>query len=237
MLCMSRIFSQFLLIIRVLCSCCIALLPASYAVEAYAISLVGVEGFGMDTLAGTQGKVIKVTNTNNSGEGSLRWALKQAGKRLVVFEVGGVIDLAKKKLLITEPFLTIAGETAPPPGITLIRGGITVRTNNVRISHLMVRPGDNNEAPLSGWESDGISVSGKNAYDVHIDHCSLTWAIDENLSASGPRDKGHDYTSKRITFSNSIIGEALDYATHKKGKHSKGLLIHQQLSVIPFLLH
>lgn len=199
------------------------------------IELKDVNGFGLDTLGGHGGRIIKVTNTNNDGVGSLRWALAQTGKRILVFEVGGVIDLAKQTLNIEEPFLTIAGETAPPPGITIIRGGIRITTNNVRIRHLMIRPGDNNEPPLSGWESDGISVSGPNAFNVHIDHCSLTWAIDENLSASGPRDKGHDFTSKRIAFSRSIIAEALDYSTHKKGKHSKGLLVHdfvQNVAVI-----
>ncbi|MBL4630024.1 MAG: hypothetical protein JKY14_02295 [Paraglaciecola sp.] len=200
-----------------------------------ATSLTGVHGFGIDTNAGQGGKIIKVTNTHSSGVGSLRWAVKQKGKRLVVFEVGGVIDLAKETIRINQPFLTIAGETAPHPGITLIRGGIRVASHDIRIRHLMVRPGDNNEKKRSGWESDGISVSGKDAFNVHIDHCSLTWAVDENLSASGPRNKGHDYTSKNITFSHSIIAEALDNATHKKGKHSKGLLIHdyvQNVAVI-----
>jgi pectate lyase len=199
------------------------------------IALQHVQGFGIDTLGGLQGRVIKVTNTNSKGKGSLRWALNQPGKRIVVFEVGGVIDLEKDTILVTQPFLTIAGETAPSPGITLIRGGISIRTNNVKVRHLMIRPGDNNEPSRSGWESDGISVSGRNAYDVHIDHCSISWAVDENLSASGPRDKGHEFTSKRITFSNSIIAEALDYATHIKGKHSKGLLIHdfvQEVAVV-----
>ncbi|BFM13228.1 hypothetical protein R50072_33810 [Simiduia litorea] len=197
--------------------------------------LDGVSGFGMDTPGGMGGAVIKVTNTQNDGQGSLRWALNQKGKRLIVFEVGGVIDLAKQSLVIDEPYLTIAGETAPAPGITLIRAGIVIKTHDVRIRHLMVRPGDNNEPARSGWDPDGISVSGAFAHDVHIDHCSISWAVDENLSASGPRDKGHNFTSKRITFSRSIIAEALDAATHKKGKHSKGLLVHdfvQDVAVI-----
>lgn len=200
-----------------------------------AVSLDGIAGFGLDSMAGSGGKIIKVTNTNSHGIGSFRWAINQKGKRLIVFEVGGVIDLAKETIRIEHPYLTIAGETAPHPGITLIKGGIRVASHDIHIRHLMIRPGDNNETSRSGWESDGISVSGKNAYNVHIDHCSLTWAIDENLSASGPRNKGHDYTSKNITFSNSIIAEALDNSTHKKGKHSKGLLIHdyvQNVAVI-----
>jgi len=213
----------------------LSLLSLFSQANADGISFTGVSGFGIDTNAGQGGKIIKVTNTHSQGKGSLRWAVNQPGKRIVVFEVGGVINLQTKGIRITQPFLTIAGETAPFPGITLIRGGIRVASHDVRIRHLMIRPGDNNEAKRSGWESDGIAVSGKNAYNVHVDHCSLTWAVDENLSASGPRNKGHDFTSKNITFSNSIIAEALDDATHNKGKHSKGLLVHdyvQNVAVI-----
>ena len=184
------------------------------------------QSFGLTTLGGQDGNVIKVTNLNSEGIGSLRWAVSQPGKRIVVFEVGGVINLAKNNIVISEPFITIAGQTAPEPGITLIRGGIKVITNDVIIKHLMIRPGDNNEKKRSGWETDGIAVSGRSAFNVHIDHCSLTWAIDENLSASGPRDKGHEATSHDIAFTNNIIAEALDNSTHIKGRHSKGLLIH-----------
>jgi len=224
-----RLFKYFSL------SLLLSLLSTISQANSVGISFTGVSGFGIDTNAGQGGQIIKVTNTHSQGKGSLRWAVNQPGKRTVVFEVGGVINLQTKGIRITQPFLTIAGETAPFPGITLIRGGLRVASHDVHIRHLMIRPGDNNEAKRSGWESDGIAVSGKNAYNVHIDHCSLTWAVDENLSASGPRNKGHDYTSKNITFSNSIIAEALDSATHKKGKHSKGLLIHdyvQNVAVI-----
>ncbi|MDN3637558.1 right-handed parallel beta-helix repeat-containing protein [Simiduia curdlanivorans] len=199
------------------------------------LNLASVRGFGMDTPGGAGGQVIKVTNTNGDGAGSLRWALAQSYPRIIVFEVGGVIDLKKSTLVVESPFVTVAGETAPSPGVTLIRGGISVKTHNVRIRHIAVRPGDNHEPARSGWDPDGISVSGALAHDVHIDHCSISWAVDENLSASGPRDKGHDFTAKRITFSHSIIAEALDAATHKKGKHSKGLLVHdfiQEVAVI-----
>lgn len=192
-------------------------------------------GFGLNTRGGHGGSLIKVTNLNSHGEGSLRWAVAQPGKRIVVFEVGGVINLATENIVISDPFITIAGQTAPDPGITLIRGGMRVVTNDVIIKHLMIRPGDNDEKKRSGWETDGIAVSGSTAYNVHIDHCSLTWAIDENLSASGPRDKGHAATSHDIAFTNNIIAEALDNSTHKKGRHSKGLLVHdyvQRVAVI-----
>ncbi|MGX9461251.1 hypothetical protein ACWXWU_08395 [Shewanella sp. A14] len=225
------IFTRFVLITSFLAINFFATSTHSQALP----SLEHVTGFGMDTHGGEYGSIIKVTNTNNQGEGSLRWAISQAGKRLVVFEVGGVIDLQKQTLTIDTPYLTIAGETAPHPGITLIRGGIKIISHDIRIRHLAVRPGDNNEATRSGWAPDAIGASGRSAYNIHIDHCSATWAVDENMSASGPRDKGHEFTAKKITFSNSIIAQALDNATHKKGKHSKGLLIHDFIKNIAII--
>lgn len=105
-----------------------------FAFGAQAVSLANVKGFGADTTAGFGGEVIKVTTLAADGPGSLRAALSQSGKRVVVFEVGGVINLAGTNIDIAEPFLTLAGETAPAPGITLIRGGLSVRTHDVRIS-------------------------------------------------------------------------------------------------------
>lgn len=202
---------------------------------ALAIDLEGVSGFGMDTPGGLGGEVLKVTSLEAKGKGSLRWALEQEGRRVVVFEVGGVIDLEGENLVVHQPYLTLAGETAPEPGITLIRGGLSIRTHDVRVSHLRVRPGDDDQPARSGWDTDAISASGPKARDIHIDHCSVSWAVDENMSSSGSRTQGPDFTSGRVTFSNSIIAEALDYATHRKGKHSKGLLVHdyvQQVAVI-----
>lgn len=196
-------------------------------------SITRESAMGMDTLGGMggqvaegQSRIVRVTNLHSDGEGSLAWALSLARPRVVVFEVGGVIDLAGKSILVSEPFLTVAGQSAPEPGITIIRGGLNIRTHDVRIQHIRVRPGDNLQPKRSGWESDGISVAGENAKDVHIDHVSVSWAVDENLSASGNRYKGHAHTAGRVTFSHCLIAEALDYATHKKGKHSKGLLVH-----------
>jgi len=190
------------------------------------LAFSGAAGFGVETRGGRGGTVIKVTTLNADGPGSLREALSAKGPRIVVFEVGGVIDLGRKGLGIREPFLTVAGETAPPPGITIIRGGISVTTHDVVIRHMRVRPGDAGRPKRSGWEPDGLSTSGGQAYNVVVDHCSFTWAVDENLSASGPRTEGPDATSHRITFSNCIIAEGLDDSSHSKGRHSKGTLIH-----------
>ncbi|HEY7885517.1 MAG TPA: right-handed parallel beta-helix repeat-containing protein [Cellvibrionaceae bacterium] len=194
-----------------------------------------ISDFGMHTPGGLGGQILKVTNLNPSGEGSLAWALAEPGPRVVVFEVGGVINLAGINIDILEPFLTVAGQTAPSPGITLIRGGLSIRTHDVRIEHLRVRPGANDNPAQIGWDTDAIGISRKEARDIHINQCSVSWAVDENMAASGERYKGPEATSGRITFSYSIIAEALDYASHKKGKHSKGLLVHdfvQEVAVI-----
>ena len=182
--------------------------------------------FGMNTPGGQNGRIIRVTTLAATGPGSLDEALRATGPRIVIFEVGGVIDLAKGRLTIREPFITVAGQTAPSPGITIIRGGMSIVTHDVIVQHIRVRPGDAGEAKRSGWEPDGIGTSGGDAYNIVIDHCSISWAVDENLSASGARTEGPEATSHRITFRNCIIAEGLDDASHSKGPHSKGSLIH-----------
>ena len=181
-------------------------------------------GFGTDTPAGKGGRIVKVTTLSRSGPGSLVEALGAKGPRIVVFEVGGVIDLGGRSITISEPFLTVAGQTAPSPGITIIRGGIGITAHDVLIQHIRVRPGDAGRARRSGWSPDGIATSA--AYNVVIDHCSISWSVDENLSASGPRHEGPEKTSHDITFSNCIIAECLHESSHEKGRHSKGSLIH-----------
>lgn len=178
------------------------------------------------TKGGKEGKIIKVTNLNSEGEGSFREAVNSNSPRIIVFEVGGIIDLGKSRIIIDKPHVTIAGQTAPPPGITFIRGGISVTTHDVIIQHIMVRPGDAGEPKKSGWEPDGIATSGGNAYNILIDHCSVTWSVDENISASGSRLEGPENTSHKVTISNCLIAEGLSNSTHAKGEHSKGSLIH-----------
>ncbi len=192
-----------------------------------------VHGFGVQTQAGLDGRVIRVANLNSSGVGSLRAAIDTNEPRVIVFEVGGVIDLQKSTLRISNPHLTIAGQTAPSPGITIIKGGISITTHDVLIQHIRVRPGDAGEEKRSGWSPDGIGTSG--AYNVVIDHCSTSWAVDENLSVSGPRTEGPEATSHDVTVSNCIIAEGLDDSTHEKGPHSKGTLIHDYCRNIAIL--
>ena len=188
-----------------------------------------------ETRGGYGGQVIRVTNLESEGPGSLQAAVDVKGPRIVVFEVGGIIDLKKRTLKVSEPYVTLAGQTAPSPGITLIRGAVSIGTHDVLVQHLRVRPGDAGAAARSGWEPDGLCAAGGKAYNVIVDHCSLSWAVDENLSASGPRLEGPQATAHRITFSNCIIAEGLSHSSHAKGEHSKGSLIHdccQDIAVI-----
>ncbi|SEI01808.1 pectate lyase, PelA/Pel-15E family [Rheinheimera pacifica] len=191
--------------------------------------------FGLDTPGGAGGAMLKVTNLNRSGPGSLAAALAHSGPRVVVFEVAGVIDLERTNLEINQPYLTIAGETAPAPGITLIKGGLRIISHDVIVRHLHIRPGDAGLPKRTGWDTDGIAVTGKDACNVLVEHNSISWATDELVSASGPRDKGPQATSKHITFRYNILAEALDYATHIKGKHSKGALVHDFSRHIAFI--
>ncbi|RVQ68800.1 pectate lyase [Croceicoccus ponticola] len=190
------------------------------------------------TQGGKGGRIIRVTTLAKDGPGSLAEALAAKGKRIVVFEVGGAIDLDRSVLNIAEPFLTIAGQTAPSPGITLLRGGIDVRTHDVKISHLRVLTGDAGQAKRSGWEADAFSTV--SAHDVVIENNTFMWAVDENMSASGPRftgetvDEWRKGTSRNITFRLNFAAEGLADSSHPKGEHSKGSLVHDNTSGIVF---
>jgi len=202
--------------------------------EAPLTAFPGALGWAAATPGGRGGRIIRVTTLDSEGPGSLREAIEADGPRIIVFEVGGVIDLGRKTLKLQNPFVTIAGQTAPSPGITLIRGGMDITAHDVVVQHIRIRPGSAGAEWMSGWDEDGISTVG--AWNVIIDHCSLTWATDENLSASGPRFTGatpaewRAGTSHNITFSNNLNGESLAYSTHSKGEHSKGSLIHDNVT-------
>jgi hypothetical protein len=197
---------------------------------------IAVRGWAADTLGGRGGRIIRVTNLNASGEGSFAQAVAEPGPRIVVFEVGGVIDLQGAAIRVSEPYLTVAGQTAPHPGVTFIRGEFSIAAHDVIVQHIAVRPGEFGKAKKSGWDADGLTVSG--ARNVIVDHCSFSWATDENLSASGPRFNGpapaewYKGTSHNVTFSHNIISEGLRHSTHRKGEHSKGTLIHDNAARI-----
>ena len=195
----------------------------------------GAQGWAAHTPGGRGGQLLRVTSLDPSGPGSLLEAIETPGPRIIVFEVGGVIDLQRRLIDVAKPFVTIAGQTAPPPGITLIRGGLRIGAHDVVIQHLRVRPGEAGAGKKSGWEIDALSTAG-GAHDVIIDHCSLSWGTDETLSAAGPRFQGDSpeewrrNTSHRVTFSSNIVAETLANATHSGGLHSRGMLIHDNVT-------
>lgn len=179
----------------------------------------GAEGFGTDTPGGRGGKVICVTNLNDSGPGSLREACSTPGPRTIVFRVGGVIRL-KKALRITEPFVTIAGQTAPGKGICLRDAVVSVQTHDVVIRFIRARVGASLNEDFD--DQNTLEIHGENCYNIVIDHCSFSWSIDENVGiVSGAHD---------VTFSYNIISEALrqPFTSTKIGKdrsHSMALIL------------
>jgi hypothetical protein len=214
-------------------------LPASAEQPAASTELLAFPaalGWAAHTPGGRGGQVIRVSTLAAKGPGSFLEALETKGPRVIVFEVGGVIDMRGEEIEIKEPYLTIAGQTAPAPGITLIRAGVNIRAHDVVIQHIRVRTGTASMSKRTGWEPDAMGTI--SAYNVIVDHCSLTWSVDENLSASGKRfiganpDEWRRHTSHAITFSNNLLAEGLANATHAKGEHSKGSLIHDNVTDI-----
>ena len=169
----------------------------------------GAEGFGALTPGGRGGRVIEVSNLNTKGPGSLQAACEAAGPRIVVFRVSGIIP---SRVSIREPFITIAGQSAPGDGIC-IRGCLNVNADNVIVRYLRLRPGDH---PLgtNPEERDCFSVRGNN---VIIDHCSASWGVDENTSVYGPYDN--------VTVQWCITSEALYDSIHPKGPHGMGMIL------------
>ncbi|MBX9728385.1 MAG: pectate lyase, partial [Sphingopyxis sp.] len=190
------------------------------------------------TQGGAGGRIIRVTSLAAEGPGTLREAVAAQGPRIIVFEIGGVIDLGRSSIDIREGQVTIAGETAPGPGITIIRGGIDIRTHDVILSHIRVYTGADGQPQRSGWETDALSTVA--ARNVIIRNCSFLWGVDENMSASGPRftgttlDQWRAGTSRNIVFANNLAAEGLANASHPKGEHSKGSLVHDNATGITF---
>jgi hypothetical protein len=155
------------------------------------------EGYGRFARGGRGGRVIEVTNLNDSSSGSLRAAVEAEGPRTVVFRVGGTIYL-KSKLVIRNPYITIAGQTAPGDGICI--SGYTfgmLGTHDVIMRYVRIRVGD------EGGTSDGTGFASSD-HSI-IDHCSISWTIDEACSSRG---------AKNISFQRNIISEALNMSIH-----------------------
>lgn len=179
----------------------------------------GATGFGTRTVAGRGGKVLWVTTLEDQGPGSLRSVLNSPGPRTIVFRVGGIIEL-ESELQIWEPFVTVAGQTAPGGGICLKHAGLVILTHDVLVQHLRVRPG--REGSVKPDTNDALQVLGGNgkptgAHRVVLDHISASWSEDE---LSSTWFGAHD-----ITFSHCIFSEALNRSRHSKHTHSAGLLL------------
>lgn len=198
--------------------------PANCSVN-NALAFPGAFGFGKNTIGGRGGRIVHVTNLNNSGGGSLRWALEGINEpRIVVFDVEGRINL-NEEISVRNPYVTVAGQTAPGDGIVITGGRIHVRTKEVILRGLKIRPGDDPSGDI-GRARDSISIGRTGVTGIEnvvVDHNSLTWAVDETLSIWG--------TVNDVTLSNNLIAEALYDSIHvDEGKtetapHSTGMII------------
>ncbi len=177
----------------------------------------GAEGYGKYTVGGRGGKVYVVTTLEDYDkgetpiEGSLRRAVEKKGPRTIVFAVAGNIML-KRKLDITKDSITIAGQTAPAPGICVGGHQVRIKANNVIIRYMRFRLGDINEEESDALSSNASTEKGT-FNDIIIDHCSISWSTDECASF---------YGNERITFQWNIVSESLRNSIHGKGEHGYG---------------
>src|SRR5690625_1136879 len=164
----------------------------------------GAEGAGKLTTGGRGGEVYEVTTLADSGEGSLREAVS-GDNRMIVFRVGGTIEL-DGGLEVTGSNLTIAGQTAPGDGITIVNNEFNIKGDNIIIRYLRVRAGDTMGTPIDAFK-------GETRRNLVIDHCSVSWGVDECFSLYGNYD---------VTVQYCIIAEGLTMSDHEKGRHGFG---------------
>ncbi len=180
------------------------------------LAFPGAEGAGRLATGGRGGRVLRVTNLNDSGPGSLRAAIEEKGPRTVVFDIGGTIRLAKP-LVIKNGQITVAGQTAPGGGITLRDRVFEIAADDVIVRYIRSRLGDE-----GGIESDAFNITrGKR---IIVDHVSASWSVDETLS-SGSSYKTAADDLRDVTVQWSIISESLRRSLHAKGDHGYGSLL------------
>lgn len=169
----------------------------------------GAEGFGRYVTGGRGGRVYHITNLNDSGTGSLRWALSQPGIKTIVFDVSGTIHLSSA--LNIGGNVTIAGQTAPGDGICVADYPCSIKGSNVIVRYMRFRLGNKNVLldGADGWDGFG----GFDQEDLIIDHCSISWSIDECLSVLG---------NKNTTVQWCLVAQSLVNSGHSKGAHGYG---------------
>ncbi len=179
----------------------------------------GAEGGGMYSFGGRGGKVITVTNLNDSGPGSFREACETGGARIVVFNVSGIIKL-ESPIIVRAPYITIAGQTAPGDGVCIAGESFWVNTHDVVVRHMRFRRG---ETKVTHRDD---SFGGNPVGNIMIDHCSCTWGLDENISfyrhmynPSEGQYKAQDLKlpTVNVTIQNTISAKALDTYNHSFG--------------------
>lgn len=227
---MKRILSFAIAICMVLSVCFVSVSVFADNAELQSNALPafpGAEGGGKYTkgargvLDSGEGKleVYHVTNLNSEGPGSFTDAISQSG-RIVVFDVGGVIDVPGT-VYINNDNITILGQTAPGDGITLTGGDLRIGNGvkNVIIRYMRVRPTNKN-----GQEVDGLG--GQWNSDIIIDHCSTSWCVDEGLTLYAGSAESDTYEQgKRLTVQNTITSESMRMSGHFKGAHGYGAII------------
>lgn len=176
----------------------------------------GAEGGGMYTFGGRGGKVLTVTNLNDDGPGSFRWACEQGGARIIVFNVSGIIRL-KTPIIVRAPYITIAGQTAPGDGVCIAGESFQVNTHDVIVRYMRFRRGNTHV-----WYRED-SFGGNPVGNIMIDHCSCEWGLDENISFYRHMfDLGDKFGKRKeptvnVTIQNTISAKALDTYNHAFG--------------------
>lgn len=193
-----------------------AVLAAAMPAAAQQLAFPGAEGAGRFSEGGRGGRVIAVTNLDDSGPGSLRAALEAERPRTVVFHVSGTIAL-KSDIVVTNGRLTIAGQTAPGDGITIRDHTLEIAANDVVVRYIRARLG-----AASGTQADAITIT--RGRRIILDHVSASWSVDETLSSSAHYDEPGDGVWD-LTVQWSIIANSLRKSNHDKGEHGFGSLI------------